>query len=228
MRVVGKGKDLRNEHFFIRTGQKIIPLLKEVWDGYLKGRHGLKGIPSESACRRRLFPSDDWFEKFPKIADGNILPAQVDREVDRIRKKFEGFERHCGDAGLNLRQVYAAVEKWKRLFLEKDGEFYWFYQNLRLAYITGSFLFVHAGVDDVVAQILCDGGVNQLNRRFRRGLKQAPFDFYYGSLCNTVRTKYRDSRSPTHETRRAESAARRDHRHHPRAQELALWAAPLT
>lgn len=191
MRVVGKHKDGRNEHFFIRTGQKIIPLLREIWDVYLAERDGLKGVPGEKACRQRLYPRDDWFTRFPEIAEGHLLPAQRERELSKIKKKYDRFEKTCARAGLSIRQVYAAVEKWKQLFLEPDGEFHWFYRNMRLCYRSGSFLFVHAGVDDAVAKMLAEEGIGPLNRAFRRAMKEAPFDFYFGSLCNTVRTKYR-------------------------------------
>ena len=196
MSVVGKKKNVQNEHFFIRTGQKIIPMLKEIWDAYLKHGGGLKGIPGEKTCRQRLFPRNSWFKSFPKIAEGDLVPAQKRREMTRIRKKAERFEYLCGKAGLNIRQVYAAAEKWKSLFLKKDGEFHWFYKNMRLGYRSGSLLFVHAGVDDEVAKTLLDHGVNHLNHLFRKAIKEAPFDFYYGSLCNTIRTKYRDVDRP--------------------------------
>lgn len=196
MKSVGEKKDVRNEHFFVRTGEKIIPLLREVWEKYLKKKHGLQGIPSTEKCRAFLFPRESWFEEFPKLDGDVILPAQMQRELNRIRKKMDRFEEACYQGGLSLRQVYAAVQKWRSLFLEKDGEFYWFYDRMRLCHRAGSFLFVHAGVDDTVARMLRQGGVRRLNQRFRKALKEAPFDFYYGSLCNSIRTKYRDVDRP--------------------------------
>lgn len=196
MKSVGVEKDVRNEHFFVRTGEKIIPLLREVWEKYLKKNQGLRGIPSTEECRALLFPRESWFEDFPKLEGDVILPAQMQRELDRIRKKMDRFEEACCREGLGLRQVYAAVQKWNSLFLEKDGEFYWFYDRMRLCHRAGSFLFVHAGVDDTVAKMLRQGGTRRLNQRFRKALKEAPFDFYYGSLCNSIRTKYRDVDRP--------------------------------
>ncbi len=193
IRVVGKVKNTSNEHFFVRTGEKIIPLLKEIWRGYLKGRRGTKGIPGEATCRERLFPRDSWFHKFSEVASNDILPAQRKSEISKVSKKLDRFEQACREAKLNLRQVYAAVEKWKELFLQEDGEFYWFFKNMRLCYRSGSFLFVHAGVDDAVAAILAQGGASQLNQDFRKAVKRAPFDFYYGSLCNAVRADFRES-----------------------------------
>ncbi|RED45806.1 metallophosphoesterase family protein [Aestuariispira insulae] len=196
MGVVGQEKDPHNEHFFIRTGQKIIPLLKEVWEEYLADGKGLKGIPGRKECRRRLFPDDQWPEAFPKIAEGKVRKAQIHREIVRISKKMQKFEKACEEQELSLRQVYAAVEKWKQLFLDADGEFHWFFKRMRLAYKVGSLLFVHAGVDNEIARDLGRGGVREMNRAFKTALKEKPFDFYYGSLCNTVRTKYRQVDMP--------------------------------
>jgi len=191
MAVVGPNKDMHNEHFFIRTGQKIIPLLKEIWDDHLAGGTKLKGVPGLKECRRRLFPSEDWFDAFPALAEGTMRPAQIKRELLGIRTKQNRFEKLCAEQGLSLRHVYAAVSKWKKLFLTPSGEYAWFYKRMRLGYRTGSFLFVHAGLDNVVARRLYQTGIKELNRDFRMALKGKPFDFYYGSLCNTIRTKYR-------------------------------------
>ncbi|MFG0290184.1 MAG: metallophosphoesterase family protein [Rhodopirellula sp. JB044] len=195
MRVVGEKKDVRNEHFFIRAGQKIIPLLKEVWGAHVS-KKSMRSIPDTATCRRRLFPRDSWFDEFPKIDGADIVPAQMDRELNRIAKKIQNFERLCGEQNLDLRQVYAATRQWRRMFLKKGGEFRWFYRDLRLCYRSGSFLFVHAGVDDVVTKMLLRRGVPYINRLFRTAMREAPFDFYYGSLCNTIRTKYRDVDRP--------------------------------
>lgn len=191
MAVVGRNKEAHNEHFFIRTGQKIIPLIKEIWDDYLKDGKKLKGIPGEKECRKRLYPSDKWFDNFPKLAEGQVRPQQIRREMVRIRKKRERFEKLCAAQGLTLRHVYAVAKTWQELFLKPNGEFAWFYKRMRLSYRAGSILFVHAGLDNVIAKRLRGGGVKALNAEFRDALKGKPFDFYYGSLCNTIRTKYR-------------------------------------
>jgi len=191
MRAVGKKKEVRNEHFFIRTGQKILPLLKEINDAYLSNKGALRAIPTAKICRKRLFPNDSWFDDFANLSETDILPAQRDREIKRVRKKLERFEATAADMGLNLRQVYAAAIKWQELFLNPEGEFYWFYKSMRLCYQSGSFLYVHAGLDDEMARAIRKDGIGEVNRTFRRAMKEAPADFYYGSLCNTIRTKYR-------------------------------------
>ncbi len=45
MQVVGGKRNLRNEHFFVRMGVKVVPLLKEINEEFLQGRHALKQIP---------------------------------------------------------------------------------------------------------------------------------------------------------------------------------------
>lgn len=195
MTAVARDKDKYNEHFFIRTGQKIIPLLKEVREKYVTNED-LKNIPSLKECRKRLYPSSGWFERFPDTAKDYIRPAQIQRELSRIQKKHERFEKLCEQQGLSMQDVYAAVEKWKQLFLESGGEFYWFFKRMRLGLKSGSLLFVHAGLDNVIARQLHEVGVKGLNHSFRQALKQKPFIFYYGPLCNTIRTKYRDVDHP--------------------------------
>jgi hypothetical protein len=192
----GKRTDVFNEHFFIRTGEKIIPLLKEVWEEYLKEGKGLKGIPAKRECRHRLYPDKNWFEEFPKAAADKLSTSQIKRELERIQRKYERFEDECEKNGLTLRHVYAAVEKWKQLFLKPEEEFYWFYKYMRLSYRSGSFLFIHAGFDNDIAKLLHKEGVKELNRIFRKALFESPFEFYYGSLCNTIRTKYRNVDHP--------------------------------
>ena len=67
---------------------------------------------------------------------------------------------------------------------------------MKLAYREGSFLFIHAGLNDQIAQIIRRDGVRHLNRKFRRQMLRDPFDFYYGPLANTIRTKYREVDMP--------------------------------
>ncbi|WP_417830147.1 metallophosphoesterase family protein [Thalassospira sp.] len=193
MRAVSDGEtvDHRNDHFFLRLGPKVVPLLVELRDSYMTGRHALDGLPDEDECRRRLFPHPSWFDAFPKIAADHLPAKQIDVELKRIKKKMISFEPACAEAGLSMRQVYGAVLKWRELFLEQDGEFYWFFKRMRLGYHVGSFMFVHAGFDDAMADLLHADGAKALNRQFRDALFGEPFDLYYGSIANTVRTKYR-------------------------------------
>lgn len=233
MRTVGLDHTVENEHFFIRTGQKIIPLLKEIWNEYLKGQNALKGIPSKKACHDLLYPRQSWFEKFPERAEGHLPKAQIERELTRIEKKYESFEAKCKKEGLNLRQVYACVQKFKEIFLDKTGEFSWFYKRMRLVYRSGSFLFLHAGLDNTVAKQVSIQGIRALNRTFKKALFGPAFEFYYGPVCNTLRTKYRKvdypfSKKGTNHVRRAGvSALVHGHRNLYHGQRLALRAGLL-
>lgn len=188
--------DPRHDHFFIRMGSKAIPMLKEISDEYLQHKGALKGIPSTRDCRRRIYPPKRWFKDFPELANWIMPDKRVAKEVKRLREKVESFESDCKKAGLSLRQAYAAALKWQSLFLHPDGEFSWFFKRMRLAYRRGSFLFVHAGIDDRSANLINRKGVKQLNQQFLEHLEDEIFEFYYGPLANTIRTKYRDVDMP--------------------------------
>ena len=67
---------------------------------------------------------------------------------------------------------------------------------MRLALHKGSFLFVHAGLDDRIARVIRKKGIKHLNRQFREHVQEELFEFYYSPLANTIRTKYRDIDMP--------------------------------
>ena len=184
----------RTDHLFVRMGAKGLALLKEVFDHYLADRPwAMKSIPSRSECRRRLYPGPDWAEQFRKSA-GHVLKGEaLEKEITRLSAKADGFEHACEKHGLSLRQTYAAALKAHELFLKPGGRFAWFFDEMRLAYRSGAFLHVHAGVDDAFARRLGRQKVSQVNQEFRRILREDPFTFYYGELANVLRTKYRKS-----------------------------------
>lgn len=188
--------DPRTEHFFIRMGPKAVPFLKEISDQYLQGRRALQDVPNTRECRRRLFPRKRWFLEFPKLARWNLNEQGMERELKKMRSKLETFEASCMRAGLSLRMVYAAAQQWRRLFLQPKGEFSWFFRDMQAVHREGSILFIHAGLDDRTADIITDEGVKHLNRQFHKLLRQDLFEFYYGSVANTIRTKYREADRP--------------------------------
>ena len=196
IRSVGMERDPLHDHFFIRMGVKAVPFLKEVSEHYLQGSHALKGIPSTRECRRILYPPKRWFKEFPKLAQWAMPENRVEREMSRLEEKSASFEEDCAKAGLSLRRVYAAALKWQDLFLHPKGEFAWFFERMRLAYQRGSFLFVHAGLDDRAAKLVSKYGVKQLNAQFHDHVKEELFEFYYGPLANIIRTKYREVDMP--------------------------------
>ncbi|MDX8409059.1 MAG: metallophosphoesterase family protein [Mariprofundales bacterium] len=196
MRSVGNSADPCNGHFFVRMGAKAIPLLCEIRDGYLDSKHALRSIPSREQCRERLFPAPIWWQQFPQLASWVMPPQAIDREMRKVRDKVANFEQQCAKAGLSLQQVYAAALKWQQLFLHEAGEFHWFFDRLRLAYRKGSFLFVHAGIDDRIAAMLKETDTRCINRLFHQQIQGSPFEFYYGPVANIVRTKYRNVDMP--------------------------------
>jgi len=191
MRSAGLTDDPHNGHFFIRMGVKAIPQLCEIRDHYLADKHALNDIPGKKACRKLLYPGKAWWQQFPRHASALMSDALVAKEVAKIEEKIAAFELACDAAGLSLREAYAAAMQWQAMFLSPDGEFYWFYKRMRLAYRKGSFLFVHAGMDDRIAGMLHDHGTRGLNGLFKQQLHGSAFDFYYGAVANTIRTKYR-------------------------------------
>lgn len=188
--------DPRTDHFFIRMGPKMIPFLQEISQQYLQGKNALRGIPAKRECRRILYPPKHWFREFPKQAVWVMPESAVQKEMERLRSKIIQFEQESLQAGLTPRMAYAAAMCWERLFLHPDGEFYWFYQRMQLCYRSGSFLFVHAGVDDQIAATLEQKGWKYLNRKFRKQMMGDPFKLYYGAFANIIRTKYRSEDRP--------------------------------
>ena len=173
--------DAGSQHLFVRMGKKVIPLFKEVFDQYLADTQWDKGLPSEQACRQALFPGNDWFENFPFYAAGFLTPEGIEREISKMTTKAQSFEAHCAKNGLSLTQVYAAAMKCRSLFLNKSGEFSWFFRRMQLVKKRGSFLFLHAGLDDHMAELLAKYGVKHVNRAFKKNLMhQNLFSFYYG------------------------------------------------
>jgi hypothetical protein len=189
-------RDPRTEHLFVRMGPKVVPLLKEVHDSYLPHKKALRDVPDRKTCRRRLYPSPQWFDRFPEVA-GWLMPEQaIERELIRMRKKVDRFEGACEDAGLSMRQVYATAMRCRELFFDERGEFGWFFRRMQLCHRDGAFLFIHAGVDDRIASLIEDRGTAHLNALYRDLVWRDPFEFYYGPLANAMRTKYRQVDMP--------------------------------
>lgn len=193
---VGLSSDSRCDHFFIRLGAKSVPLLQETWDQYLKEQGGLHGVPGMSECYRQLYPSKQWFTQFPQLASQVMDEKSIEREIKRLHQKIAEFEEACQQTGMTARMIYAAAMQWQRLFMHDKGEFAWFFKRMRLAHQDGSFLFIHAGLDDSSAEFIERHGVKDLNRDFNRQLVSDPFNFFYGPLANAMRSKYREVEMP--------------------------------
>ena len=196
IRSLGLEPDPRTDHFFIRMGPKMVPLLSEIRDRYLQGKDALQGVPNSRECRRRLYPPKSWFREFPQLAVWAMPETTIKREVQKLRTKMKLFEADCEKAGLSIRMVYAAARKWQQLFLHPKGEYAWFYKSMKLGSREGSFIFVHAGVDDRMAKLISEKSMKHINRKFRKQMYRDPFDFYYGPMANIIRTKYRSIDRP--------------------------------
>lgn len=196
MRSVGNTDDPRNGHFFIRMGAKAIPFLCEIRDRYLYDDAALAQIPREKDCARLLFPSEHWWKKFPDLATWVMSKAAIEHEMRKIKKKVSHYTEHCQEAGISLREAYAAARKWQDLFLKPDGAYHWFFKRMDLCYRKGSLLFIHAGLDDRSSMMLNEHGATFINQLFHMYLSGSPFEFYYSPIANGIRTKYRSVDMP--------------------------------
>lgn len=180
------------DHLFVRMGKKTVPLLKEIYDNFIADNHEqLSFEQADSPIHAMLFPGESWYEAFPAAAADWIPPEKLSKEVRRIREKALEFEERAAGFGLTLSQVYEAVKKFRELFFEPSGRYFWFFDQMKIAHQEGSYLFVHAGVDDGMAATIRDRGVDHVNAEFRRMLDEDPFALYHGELGNMFRTKYR-------------------------------------
>ncbi len=188
---LGIKRQPQTDHMFVRMGEKVVPLLQEVHQLYFKNKKINKNIPNESECKKKLFPMPNWIEQFPIAAKGFMSEAAIKRELNAMQRKIDLFELACMRAGLSMRDVYVTAQKCRQLFLNPKGKYAWFYQEMQLAYRKGSFLFIHAGLDDGIINTITTKSIRYINDQFRQYLKKDLFHFYYGSLANTMRTKYR-------------------------------------
>jgi hypothetical protein len=185
-------RETKLQHLFVRMGKKAMPLFREIWEGWRREGGPSEPLLDDQEVRRRLFPSDGWYSDFRSEAAALIPPKKLLKETQRIRQKAVELEHTCEALGMTLGEVYAALMRAREMFLGSRGEFGWYFERMNLARQEGSFLFVHAGVDDTVARVLEGGGVDALNAWYRRLVDADLFELYHGPLGNTFRTKYRD------------------------------------
>jgi hypothetical protein len=180
------------QHCFAQMGKKSIPLLLEIREAARRAG-GLDGPRLEPAqVRRRLFPDSAWYKDFPAWAAESAPLPELCPDVAEIQEKSLQIEAACRRAGLSLDELYRAALRARRTLIEPEGELAWYFERMTLARQEGSFLFVHAGVDDTVAQVLQQGGVPALNAWYRRLFAGDLFALYHGPVGNVVRTRYRD------------------------------------
>ncbi|MGB0722288.1 MAG: metallophosphoesterase [Gammaproteobacteria bacterium] len=196
LRAFANPNDIRSRHFFLRMGAKVVPLLAEVHARFAKEPGYHDAVPGAAECRRALFPTADWFEAFPRWAGAVMSADNLARERARLGEKQGEFEAAAVNAGMDIRALWAATRRCHRLFVPEDAPLRWFFDCMELSHQEGSFLFVHAGVDDQVARLIEEQGITGLNTRFWNELGQDPIAVYFGPLANVLRTKYRDTDHP--------------------------------
>lgn len=188
-------KEVRLQHLFVRMGKKTLTLLHEVYRQFVEPR-GTADHVSDEQARAELFPSEEWYAAFRDEAKGLVHEKKLHKELVRIREKIVDLEMHSQALGLTVGALHAAVAECRRQFLEPGGEFAWFFERMDIAYRAGSFLFVHAGIDDTMAALVHERGVDALNQEYRRLLRDDLFELYHGPVGNCFRTKYRDFDHP--------------------------------
>jgi calcineurin-like phosphoesterase family protein len=185
-------RETKLQHLFVRMGKKTMPLFREIWEAATRAGDVREVLLDDEEVKRRLFPTEDWYTDFRTEAAALIPPKKLLKEIQRIREKTIELELTCKQIGMTLGEVYAALERARRMFVSPEGEFSWYFERMNLARQEGSFLFVHAGVDDAVTRVLKNGGVDALNAWYKRLFDGDLFELYHGSLGNAFRTKYRD------------------------------------
>jgi hypothetical protein len=185
-------RETKLQHLFVRMGKKTMPLFREIWEAERRDGSPREPLLDDAEVRRRLFPSESWYTDFRTEAAAVIPPKKLLKEIQRIREKTLELEQTCRSLGMTLGQVYAALERARHIFLSPAGELSWYFERMNIALQEGSFLFVHAGVDDAVARVLRGGGVDALNAWYKRLFDGDLFELYHGPLGNAFRTKYRD------------------------------------
>lgn len=186
----------QTDHMFVRMGPKVIPLLKEVHERFLVNTPYRSFTPEAEVCRSRLFPDQYWFDQFPAHAAPVMTEIAINKEVSRMADKVAKFESKCAEVGLDIRDVFATAQECCRLFLHPEGRYGWFFNEMDLIHREGSFLFLHAGIDDTISHQLHPAGIKEANQAFKEKLNSDLFGFYFGPLANTLRTKYRDADFP--------------------------------
>ena len=184
-------------HMFVRMGKKSVKLFSEIHQGYTKGRAHEYHALNDAAIHQAINPRDGWHEAFPPVARKYVSEAKIARELVRIEEKREQLREAIHDAGMSLVVYYAAVCAFRHLFLDEDGEFAWLFSEMKLAHREGAVLFLHAGVDDSIAELIRRKGHDSLNMAFQDlKARGAWFELYNGPVGNVFRTKYRDSEPP--------------------------------
>lgn len=193
---LGEERRVIEQHMFVRMGKKTIPLFREIYKKYIHKKLDPASLLSEKEVEKRLFPTQKWFDNYAKKMEGLIPPKKIEKETVRIQEKIEQIRSYMKRTGFTHGMLYATVEKARDLFLYEKGEYAWFFRDMKIAIREGSFLFVHAGLDDFSTDWIGQVGVKGLNEKFKILMRNDPFELYNGHIGNIFRTKYRDTEFP--------------------------------
>lgn len=193
---IGEERRVIEQHMFVRMGKKTIPLFREIYKKYLHKNLDLNALLSDEEVEKRLFPSQKWFDNYAQKMEGLIPPKKIVKETIRIQEKIGQIRSYMKRTGFTHGMLYATVEKARDLFLNEKGEYAWFFNDMKIAIREGSFLFVHAGLDDFSTDWIGQVGVKGLNEKFKILMRNDPFELYNGHIGNIFRTKYRDTEFP--------------------------------
>lgn len=193
---VGQDRQVVAEHMFVRMGNKTIPLFREIYKKYLHNKIDPTKLLSKEEVIKRVFPSEKWFETYAHKMQGLIPPKKIELEAKRILEKMDDINNYLERTGFTHGMLYATAEKASELFMKPGGEYEWFFKDMKLAVQEGSFLIVHAGLDDFSTDWIGQSGVDGLNEKFRILMRNDSFELYHGHLGNVFRTKYRDTDFP--------------------------------
>ena len=180
-----------NGHFLIRLGSKVMPLCVELLKEYPLSIDEMAKLPNEATCKQNLLPSEAWYQEFEQRAKSHLTDAQIATEIRRLCARKQRFFRAAEQANLSMQQIYAALLRWRQLFMQSDGDFHWFIAQQQLLCRRGSFVFLHAGCDDLIAERLALEGEERLNQEYSQARQGDAFHLYFSALGNMLRTKYR-------------------------------------
>lgn len=187
-------EDPRLSHMFVRMGKKSVRLFREIHESYSAGKASAYHDLGPDEILAQMVPKAGWHEAFPEVARGHVSEAKIARELHRITEKQAQMLEEVESAGMSLVDYYAAVCAFRQLFLDPEGEFGWLFSEMRLCHRQGAVLFLHAGVDDQIAELLGQQGHEGLNAAFDDLLARGDwFELYNGPVGNVFRTKYRMS-----------------------------------
>lgn len=141
---IGEERRVIEQHMFVRMGKKTIPLFREIYKKYLHKKLNESDLLSDEEVEKRLFPTQKWFDSYAEKMEGLIPPKKIEKETIRIQEKIGQIRNYMSRTGFTHGMLYATVEKAKELFLSENGEYNWFFKEMKIAVSEGTFLFVHA------------------------------------------------------------------------------------